>query len=115
MKDLEQELKSSIQGETHFDPITRHVYSVDASIFEIEPLGIVIPKNKQDIQRAVEIAAHHRIPLTVRGAATGITGGCLGQGMILDLSKYFNRILTVNIDEQYVICEPGVIQDDLNH
>lgn len=114
MKNLEYELKNSIQGEVYFDDITRHVYSVDASIFEIEPLGIVIPKSKQDLQQTIELAAHYHIPLTVRGAATGITGGCLGQGLILDLSKYLNRILAIDIDKQYVICEPGVIQDDLN-
>lgn len=114
MKGLEQELRDSIQGEVYFDTMTRHVYSVDASIFEIKPLGIVIPKNKQDLQRTVEIASHFHIPLTVRGAATGITGGCLGRGLILDVSKYLNQILKINIQEQYAICEPGVIQDDLN-
>lgn len=114
MNDLEEELRSNIQGEVHFDDITRQVYSVDASIFEILPLGIVIPKNKEDLKHIVEIAAHSLIPMTVRGAATGITGGCLGQGLIIDVSKYLNRILSINIDEGYVICEPGVIQDDLN-
>lgn len=114
MKSLEAELKASIQGEVHFDQITRHVYSVDASIFEIEPLGVVIPKTKADLRRIAEIANHFRIPLTVRGAATGITGGCLGHGLILDLSKYFREILAINIEQEYAICEPGVIQDDLN-
>lgn len=115
MKTLEQELRDAIQGEVYFDDITRHVYSVDASIFEIKPLGIVVPKNKQDLQRIVEIASHFQIPLTVRGAATGITGGCLGHGLIIDVSKYLNRILAINLQEKYALCEPGVIQNDLNH
>lgn len=114
MHAIEQELRSSIQGDVHFDEITRQVYSVDASIFEILPLGIVIPKNQEDLKKIVDIAAHYHIPITVRGAATGITGGCLGQGLIIDVSKYLNRILKVNLEEGYVICEPGVIQDDLN-
>lgn len=114
MNALEEELRFSIEGEVHFDEMTRQVYSIDASIFEILPLGVVIPKNKQDLQYIVEIAAHYQIPITMRGAATGITGGCIGQGLIIDVSKYLNRILKINIEEGFVICEPGVIQDDLN-
>ena len=114
MKALEQELRNTIQGKVYFDAITRHVYSVDASIFEIEPLGIVIPKNQRDLQQVVEIATHFHVPLTVRGAATGIAGGCLGRGIILDVSKYLRQILEINLQEKYAICEPGVVQDDLN-
>lgn len=111
---LENELKANLQGEVYFDSITRHVYSVDASIFEIEPLGVVIPKNFADLQHIVEIAHHFRVPLTLRGAATGITGGCLGEGLIVDLSKYLTRIVSVNLAQEFAICEPGVIQDELN-
>lgn len=114
MTSLEKELKDSIQGEVYFDEITRHVYSVDASIFEIMPLGVVIPKHREDLQRIAEIATHFRVPLTVRGAATGITGGCLGKGLVIDVSKYLKQIITINIQEEYAICEPGVIQNDLN-
>lgn len=114
MSSLESELKTSLQGEVHFDEVTRHVYSVDASIFEVLPIGVVIPKNQADLQKTVEIAASHHIPLTVRGAATGITGGCLGRGLILDLSKYLINILSIDIAQGHVICEPGVIQDELN-
>ncbi len=114
MRSLEADLKASIEGEVHFDPITRHVYSVDASIFEIEPMGVIIPKTKQDLQRTAEIAHHFHIPLTIRGAATGITGGCLGHGLIVDVSKYLNHILAIDIQNQFVVCEPGVVQDHLN-
>lgn len=114
MKSLEDELKACIQGDVHFDPITRRVYSVDASIFEIEPLGVIIPKTKGDLQSSVEIAEHFHIPLTIRGAATGITGGCLGNGLVLDLSKYLTKIIDIDIQQQYIVCEPGVIQDELN-
>lgn len=114
MKSLEEELKESLEGEVKFDQVTRSVYSVDASIFEVEPLGIVIPKNQRDLQAAVEIAFAYDIPMTVRGAATGITGGCLGRGLILDLSKYMTRILEIDLTQGYALCEPGVIQDELN-
>ena len=114
MTPLEKELKASLEGEVHFDEITRHVYSVDASIFEITPLGVVIPKNKTDLLRIVEIAGHFNVPLIARGAATGITGGCLGRALILDLSKYLTHIVCIDLQQKFVICEPGVIQDDLN-
>lgn len=114
MTHLEQQLKEQIKGDTHFDSITRGVYSVDASIFEILPAGVVLPKTGEDLIRTVQIAAQNKTPVTVRGAATGITGGCLGEGLIIDTSKYLNRILEINIEKEYAICEPGVVQDELN-
>lgn len=114
MKSLESKLKASLDGEVYFDEVTRHVYSVDASIFEVLPLGIVIPRHQADLRKAIEIAASYQIPVTVRGAATGITGGCLGRGLILDLSKYLCEIIALEPSQGYVICEPGVVQDDLN-
>lgn len=114
MKSLEEDLRDTLNCQVIFDEISRSVYSVDASIFEIPPAGIVIPKSPSDLLQAVAIAAHHRTPITARGAATGITGGCLGHGLILDLSKYFQEILKVDIENKFAVCQPGVIQDDLN-
>lgn len=111
---LEHELKEQIAGEVHFDAIHRKIYSVDASIYEVEPTCIVIPKNKDDIITTLKIAKKYRMPVIPRGAATGITGGCIGSGIIIDLSKYLNKILKIDYDQEYAICEPGVIQDKLN-
>ncbi len=108
------ELRASIEGEVYDDDVTRCVYSVDASIFEVTPSCIVIPKSKLDLIKAIKVAKKHQVPITVRGAATGITGGCLGNGMIIDVSKYLNKIIEINIEEKYAICEPGVVQDELN-
>lgn len=112
--DLENELKAVIQGEVRFDEISRQVYSVDASIYEIEPLGIILPKSKDDLIKAVNVARRYGIPVIPRGAATGITGGCLGKGLVIDTSKYLNRILHIDYKKQTATCEPGVIQDVLN-
>lgn len=114
MKTIEETLRDSIRGEIYFDPLTRHIYSVDASIFEVMPLGVVIPQTTEELLRTVEIAHQFHLPVTVRGAATGITGGCLGRGLIIDTSKYLNRILHIDLDKQEALCEPGVIQDELN-
>jgi FAD/FMN-containing dehydrogenase/Fe-S oxidoreductase len=114
MRTLFDEIKQQIDGDVHEDLITRAIYSVDASIYELLPLGIVIPKNSHSLIKTIEIAFKHKIPVTARGAATGITGGCLGTGLIIDTSKYLNKILEINFEEKYVICEPGVVQDRLN-
>lgn len=111
---LEDALRHGVDGEVHFDAIHKHVYSVDASIYEVLPIGIVIPRNKKALLDAIRIAHEYQTPVIARGAATGITGGCLGKALIIDTSKYLNRILEINYEEEYVICEPGVVQDRLN-
>lgn len=114
MDDFILELKNRTDGEVHFDEIHRRIYSVDASIFEIKPVAIFIPKTIEDLVLAVEIATKSQVPVIPRGAATGITGGCLGNALIIDLSKYLTQILEINLQEEYVIVQPGVVQDTLN-
>ena len=114
MNTMARELRDAIQGEVHFDEVSRCAYSVDASIYEIAPIGIVVPKTKQDLIKAVKIAHAHRVPIIARGAATGITGGCIGKGLIIDTSKYLTRIIEIDFDQQYACCEAGVVQDQLN-
>lgn len=109
-----KELADLIQGEVRNDITSLHVYSVDASIYEIVPKAIVIPKNIDDIINTVKFAFKEKIPISPRGAATGITGSCLGKGIILDTSKYMNKILKIDYENEFVICEPGVVQDQLN-
>jgi len=112
VEQFEQELRDQIEGEVHFDPISRRAYSVDASIYEIEPIGIVVPKTKESIIQAVNIARAHGVPIIPRGAATGITGGCIGKGLVIDTSKYLNRIIDIGLET--ACCEAGVVQDQLN-
>ena len=114
MNDFFQHLEKHVRGEVRYDPIIRTIYSVDASIYEVEPLGVVYPVDKEDLITTLKIAAEHQIPVTARGAATGITGSCLGKGLIVDTSKHLNKILEINIEEEYAIVEPGVVQDRLN-
>jgi len=111
---LKQELHDTTEGEVRLDAINRNVYSVDASIYEVPPVAVVIPKSLQDLVQTVYIARRHGLSVTPRGAGTGITGGCLGEGIIVDTSKYMNKILEINYEKEYVICEPGLIQDTLN-
>ncbi|MBN4066929.1 FAD-binding protein [Simkania negevensis] len=114
MDTIIQELHNRIKGDVYSDPFSRSVYSIDASIYECEPLAVVQPKDKQDVLAAIEVAVKHHTPIVPRGGGTGLTGGSLGKGIVIDCSKYFNRILEINIDARYIRCEPGVTLDNLN-
>src|SRR6266849_994791 len=111
---LRRELETSISGEVRFDKISRALYSTDASVYQIEPLGVVVAKNRQDIVRAIEICRRFRCPLTMRGGGTSQGGQAVGHGLQVDTSKYYNRVLEVNAEERWVRVEPGVVLDELN-
>ncbi len=114
MDEFVKELQARTTAEVRTDTITKRAYSVDASIYEIEPLAVVIPKSQTDLIATLKIARDYSLPIIPRGAATGITGGCIGSGIIVDLSKYLHRIIEINYDGKYAIVEPGVVQDQLN-
>jgi len=111
---IQRELESQIQGEVRFDTITRALYSTDASVYLIRPLGVVIPKNREDVIRIVQICGRLRCPLTMRGGGTSQAGQAIGEGLQVDTSKYFNRVLEVNAEERWARVEPGVVLDELN-
>jgi len=111
---LERELKQQITGEVRFDSISRALYSTDASVYKIRPLGVVIPKTREDIIRIVEICGRLRCPITMRGGGTSQAGQAIGEGIQVDTSKYYNRVLEVNAAERWVRVEPGVVLDELN-
>jgi FAD/FMN-containing dehydrogenase/Fe-S oxidoreductase len=111
---LQKELERQIQGEVRFDTITRALYSTDASVYLIRPLGVVIPKNREDVIRIVQICGRMRCPLTMRGGGTSQAGQAIGEGLQVDISKYFNRVLEVNAEERWARVEPGVVLDELN-
>jgi len=112
--ELRRDLESALEGEVRFDTISRALYSTDASVYQIEPLGVVVAKSREDVVRTVTICARHRCPLTMRGGATSQAGQAVGSGVIVDTSKYFNRILEVNPAGQWARVEPGVVLDELN-
>lgn len=111
---LFSELKKELKGEVRDDSIHQKIYSTDASIYEVCPLGVVLPKDQADLEACVHIASHYQTPLIPRGAGTGIAGGCLGRGVILDLSKYLTKVIDIDWTHRTVTVEPGVVQDDLN-
>ena len=111
---LHADLEQRIEGEVRFDRVSRALYSTDASVYQIEPLGVVVPRSREDLIRLVHICAQHRCPLTMRGGGTSQSGQAIGRGLIADTSKYLHRILQLNIAERWVRVEPGVVLDELN-
>ena len=111
---LQRELEQRIAGEVRFDPVSRALYSTDASVYQIEPLGVVIPRTQDDVVRAIEIARRHGVSITARGGGTSQAGQAIGEGLQLDTSKYLNRILEVNAAGRWAWIEPGVVLDELN-
>ena len=107
-------LQKAIQGEVRFDAVSRMLYRTDASIYEMEPLGLVVPKDEADVVAAVEIAAEQGAAILPRGGGTSLAGQSVGAAVHLDFSKYMNQILEFNPDERWVRVQPGLVLDELN-
>ncbi|RMD87475.1 MAG: FAD-binding oxidoreductase, partial [Calditrichaeota bacterium] len=114
MEEIVKQLEKQIQGEVRFDRYSRVLYSTDASIYQIEPLGVVIPKTVEDVQATVELAYKNSIPIIPRGGGTSLVGQSIGAGIIIDFSKYLHRVLEVNTEEKWARVQPGVVLDELN-
>lgn len=111
---LAHSLSKSIRGEVQFDRLTRAIYATDASIYQIVPTGVVCPLDVADVTEAVRICARFDAPVVPRGAGTGLTGGAVGSGVQLDLSRHLRRIGPVDRDRRTVVVQPGVVLDELN-
>jgi FAD/FMN-containing dehydrogenase/Fe-S oxidoreductase len=111
---LRRELEEQIGGEVRFDAVSRALYSTDASVYQIHPLGVVVPKSREDILRTVLLARSHGVSITARGGGTSQAGQAIGDGLQIDCSKYYNRILELNVGERWAIVEPGIVLDELN-
>ena len=111
---LERALRASIEGEVRFDRVSRALYSTDASVYQIEPLGVVVARTREDVIRTVRLCSEFRCPLTLRGGGTSQAGQAVGAGLILDTSKHLNRMLDVDPDRRIARVEPGIVLDELN-
>jgi FAD/FMN-containing dehydrogenase/Fe-S oxidoreductase len=111
---LRRELEQAIDGEVRFDTISRALYATDASVYQIQPAGVVVVRSREDVIRLVGICSKYGCPLTMRGGGTSQAGQTVGSGIIVDTSKYFNRILEVNAAERWARIEPGIVLDELN-
>ena len=106
------DLRGIIEGELYFEPLDRAPYATDGSLYEIDPLGVVVPRSEHDVVGLVRYAAENRIAVHVRGAGTDCGGGSLGRGLIVDLSRHLRQVISIGSD--HVVVEAGVVADALN-
>ncbi len=111
---LAARLARELDGEVLFDAFSRGRYSTDASIYQIEPIGVVVPKTADDIVAAIGIATDEGIPVLPRGGGTSQIGQTVGCALVVDTTKYLQRVLSLDGDARRVVVEPGLVLDDLN-
>ncbi|ATL72049.1 FAD-binding and (Fe-S)-binding domain-containing protein [Nocardia terpenica] len=112
---LRSALAAELDGEIGFDDYTRALFARDASMYAIEPVGVVFPAHSDDVAAAVRLAAEHGVTVTARGAGTSLAGQTVGAGLVLDLSRHMNRILAIDPVGRTAVVQAGVVQDQLNH
>ncbi len=111
---LQARLKRELRGTAMFDAATRGRYATDASIYQIDPIGVVVPADEDDAILAISIAADEAVPVLPRGAGTSQCGQTVGEAVVLDTSRHLNRIISFDKDTETVIVQPGVVLDQLN-
>lgn len=108
-------LRQSLRGDVLNDTLSRGIYATDASMYQMMPMAVVLPRDREDLIAAVRICAEHQISILMRAGGTSLTGQTVIQnGIVLDVSKYMNRLLEVNPEERWVRVEPGLVRDELN-
>src|SRR5271169_3280723 len=111
---LEERLRRETQGEMLFDAFSRGRYSTDASIYQIEPLGVVVPKSREDAAAAIAIAREEGVPVLPRGGGTSQCGQTVARALVIDCSKYLDRVIAVDVEGRRARVEAGVVLDRLN-
>ena len=108
-------LNQSLEGELYYDDLMKTLYATDASVYRMLPLAVAIPKNDNDLKVLIDFANSHKTSLIPRAAGTSLAGQCVGKGIVVDVSKYFNAIKDFNEKERTITVQPGVIRDELNN
>lgn len=114
MSDLEAELRAAVTGDVRFDQLTRTLYSTDASIYSMEPIGVVCPRSADDVVAAVGVAKRFAVPVLPRGAGTSLAGQTVGHAVVLDFSRYMHALIGIDPESRQARVQPGLVQDDLN-
>ena len=111
---LAVQLSRELEGEILFDAFSRGRYSTDASMYQIEPIGVVVPRHRQDVLCAIQIAAEHGVPILPRGAGTSQAGQTVGKALVIDASKYLTAVSAFEPEARTISVEPGIVLDTLN-
>src|SRR6476646_5500209 len=113
--ELEKELKRMLEGEERFDRGSRALYATDGSNYRQIPIGLVIPRNDADAVRAVTVCGKYGAPVLARGAGTSLAGQCCNVAVVLDFTKYMNRILEMDPRAGFARVQPGVVLDSMRN
>ncbi|MBV1923112.1 MAG: FAD-binding oxidoreductase, partial [Flavobacteriaceae bacterium] len=114
MKEALQQLKESFEGELYWDQLHTTLYATDASVYKKIPLAVAFPKNNKAIEQLIGFSNSQKVSLIPRTAGTSLAGQCVGEGIVVDVSKYFTKIISVDKTNKTVTVQPGVIRDELN-
>jgi FAD/FMN-containing dehydrogenase/Fe-S oxidoreductase len=109
-----QALRRELEGEVLSDELGRGIYATDASVYQIMPLGVALPKNEADVLAALRLARQYQTAILPRGGGTSLAGQTVGKSLVLDFSKYMNQVLEFNPHERWVRVQPGMVCDELN-
>jgi FAD/FMN-containing dehydrogenase/Fe-S oxidoreductase len=112
---LANDLRRTVRGEVRFDTGSRALYSTDSSNYRQVPVGVVIPRDRDDIIATVAACRKFGAPITGRGGGTSLAGQCCNVGVVIDFTKYYNRILEIDQERKLVRVEPGIVLDEMNH
>lgn len=110
---LQEELSKRIEGEVRFDSASKAIYATDASNYRQVPIGVVIPRTRQDVIETIAVCRKFSAPVLSRGGGTSLAGQCCNTAVVIDWSKYLNRVVELNVDDRFARVEPGTICDDL--
>ena len=112
--DLEQALRKALGSDVRFDAMTRRLYATDASIYSIDPIGVVYPRSADDVVAIVDIARRFHVPVLPRGGGTSLAGQTVGHAVVLDFSKHMHRLMALDPEARTARVQPGLVQDELN-
>ena len=114
LADFLAELDKQVAGELRTDRMNRILYSTDASIYQVMPYGVLIPRAVEDLFAAVELAAKYEVPLLPRTAGSSLAGQAVNEALVIDFTRHLDQVLEVNAEERWVRVQPGIVLDELN-
>ena len=113
LNDFFAALRPHVRGRLLTDAVSRALYATDASLYEIMPVGVLVPEHEDDVQAALETASRFGVPVLPRGGGSSLAGQTVGPALVVDFSKHLNGLLEINTEEQYVRVQPGLVLDPL--
>ena len=113
LAEIAQQLRREVAGEVRLDRYSRALYATDASMYQMEPVGVVLPRSADDVEAAVRTARQHGVPILPRGGGTGLAGQTTNHALVLDFSKYMHEVLELQPEERWARVQPGIVNNHL--